>query len=159
MIFLSFYAKIHTAEKDFGMEITQIKCIKCGSTKAVKNGVVGGWQRYKCKKCGYQYTKQSPHGLPIVTQVLASSLYTFGLSKRTIAKLVGVTPTTVVRWIKKFHIYYMSSIAPNEKREIMSQKQVQKMIANSPSNQIIVIQRTLPSGGRIDLLIHRPKNL
>ena len=27
-------------------------CKKCGSGRAVKNGVVGGRQRYRCKECG-----------------------------------------------------------------------------------------------------------
>lgn len=35
------------------------KCYKCGSKQIVKNGKVFGGQRYKCKACGYQFTKNA----------------------------------------------------------------------------------------------------
>ncbi len=137
------------------MKINELKCIKCGSDVAVKNGLVNGWQRYKCKACGYQYTKQSPQGVSIFIQILSSSLYLFGLSKREIARIVGVTPMTIVRWIKKYHIYYMSAIAPLEKRQVLNKKQILKMVSAYSNEDIMVITRTLPSGGRIDLLIQK----
>ena len=39
-----------------------LKCLKCGHDHAVKNGFIFGRQRYKCKRCGYQYTKIKPNG-------------------------------------------------------------------------------------------------
>lgn len=35
-----------------------MKCRKCQSTRFVKNGRVNGKQRYKCKKCGYQWREK-----------------------------------------------------------------------------------------------------
>ncbi len=136
------------------MRIQTIKCIKCGSTEAVKNGFANGWQRYKCKKCGYQYTKQNPQGQSIFIKLLASSLFLFGLSKREIAKIIGVTPMSVVRWIQRYHIYYMTSVPPHEKREIMTKEQVKSLVDAAPSNRAMVISNDLPSGGRMDLIIY-----
>ena len=138
------------------MEIKTKKCIKCGSTEAVKNGMVGGWQRYKCKTCGYQYTKQSLQGQSIFIRILSSGLFLLGLSKREIARIVGVTPMTIVRWIKKYHIFYLTSIAPVEERQIMRKREVKKLIDESSSDEIMVITRKLPSGGRMDVLVHQP---
>lgn len=132
----------------------KLKCIKCGSLKSVKNGFVSGHQRYKCMACGYQYTKQSPHGLPIFTRILSSSLCLFGVPKRKIAQIVGVTPTTIVRWIKKYHVYYMTAFAPLETRRILTVDEVKKMLDKAPEGKMMVISRDLPSGGRIDVLIH-----
>ena len=136
------------------MKIEVKKCIKCASTASVKNGFVNGWQRYKCKNCGYQYTKQSPRRQSVSNLILASSLYSFGVSKREIARLLGVTPMTVVRWIKKYHIYYMTAIAPLEKRKKMSLSEVQEIISEYPKSNIMSICRQLPSGTKIDVFIH-----
>lgn len=136
------------------MKIETVKCIKCGCTQATKNGFVDGWQRYKCKECGYQYTKQNPHGKSIFVKILASALYLFGMSNREIARIIGVTPMSIGRWIKKYHIYYMTSINPLEKRNILSKEEVKKMIEQSQTDKFLVITRTLPSGAKVDLFIH-----
>ena len=46
-------------------------CRKCGSEVFVKNGFVAGVQRYKCKKCGFQFTRETPHGKPMKDKILA----------------------------------------------------------------------------------------
>ena len=137
------------------MEIKALKCVKCGSVEAVKNGFVNGWQRYKCKKCGYQYTKQSPQGQSIFVQILASTLFLVGFTKREIARIVGVSAMSVVRWIRKYHLYYLTSIAPMENRRILNKKEVEQIFKNSPSEEMLVISRTLPSGAQIDVVIHQ----
>jgi len=139
----------------YQMKIETIKCIKCGATQAIKNGFVDGWQRYKCKDCGYQYTKQNPHGKSIFVKILASTLFLFGMSYRQIANIIGVTPMSVGRWIKKYHIYYMTAINPLENRKILTKTQVKKMIEDIDSDEILTITRTLPSGAKVDLFIHK----
>ncbi|MCL2287996.1 MAG: hypothetical protein FWC33_02270 [Candidatus Bathyarchaeota archaeon] len=32
-----------------------VSCKKCDSEKTVKSGIVGGRQRFRCKKCGYYF--------------------------------------------------------------------------------------------------------
>lgn len=80
-----------------------IKCPKCGNTKVVRCGKVFGWQRHKCKNCGYQFTKVSPAGKPLYIKLVCHSLYLSGMSMRKIATIVGVTAQSISRWVKKWH--------------------------------------------------------
>lgn len=68
----------------------ELKCRKCGATEAIKNGRVFGWQRHKCKACGYQFTKTSPAGKPVHIKLICHELFMAGLSMREIAKIVGL---------------------------------------------------------------------
>ena len=60
-------------------------------------------QRYKCKNCGYQYTKTTPRGKPEEDKILALILFSSGLLMRATAKIVGVTTQSVMRWIRQMH--------------------------------------------------------
>jgi len=80
----------------------EMKCRKCGNTKAVKNGQHLGRQRYKCKECGFQYTQDKPKGKDVETKCLAIVLYVNGLSFRAIAKIVKVSHKAVHDWVKAF---------------------------------------------------------
>ena len=57
--------------------------------------------------------------------------------------------------IKKYHIYYMTAINPLENRKILTKTQVKKMIEDIDSDEILTITRTLPSGAKVDLFIHK----
>ena len=57
-------------------------CRKCGSEAFTKNGVIAGTQRYECKQCGSQFTRETPHGKPMKDKVLALVLYLSGLSMK-----------------------------------------------------------------------------
>ena len=70
--------------------------------EVVKNGKVQGKQRYKCKSCSLQFTRLTPRGRPAQEKAMAVTLYTLGLSIRAIARLIGVSPTAVLKWIKTF---------------------------------------------------------
>ena len=81
-----------------------MKCRKCGSDKSVKNGRHLGRQRYKCKECGFQYTREQPKGKDLETKCLAIILYVNGLSFRAIAAIVKVSHKAVYDWVKAFGI-------------------------------------------------------
>jgi transposase-like protein len=81
-------------------------CLHCGATASVKNGFMKGIQRYKCKVCGYQFTQETPRGKPFKDKILALTLYLSGLSMNMIAKLIGVSTQSVMRWIKQFYHQY-----------------------------------------------------
>ncbi len=61
-----------------------MECPKCGGGSCVKNGYIKGVQRHRCKDCGCQYTKSEATGRPLSEKLLAITLYTHGLSMRTI---------------------------------------------------------------------------
>ena len=81
----------------------ELKCLKCGCTAAHKNGYMNGNQRYKCKNCGYQYTKTTPRDKPKADKILALILFLSRLSRKATDKIVGDTTQSVMRWIRQMH--------------------------------------------------------
>jgi len=77
-------------------------CPKCKSSHSVKNGHHHGKQRYKCRTCNCQFTKEQPRGKNTKTKHWAILLYVNGLSFRAIAKLVGVSHKAVYDWVRAF---------------------------------------------------------
>jgi len=77
-------------------------CPKCKSSHSVKNGHHHGKQRYKCRACNCQFTKEQPRGKNTKTKHWAILLYVNGLSFRAIAKLVGVSHKAVYDWVRAF---------------------------------------------------------
>ena len=89
-------------------------CPKCQSIEVVKNGKVQGKQRYKCKSCSLQFTRLTPRGRPAQEKAMAVTLYTLGLSIRAIARLIGVSPTAVLKWINTFAKTHYEKPAPGD---------------------------------------------
>ena len=89
-----------------------MECRKCGSKHNVKNGKVSGVQRYKCKECGFQFTKETANGHSEEERNKAIALYLLGLSMRTIAKLFRVNVTTILYWIRNFAIKNYEKTTP-----------------------------------------------
>ena len=53
----------------------EVFCSRCGSDAYVKNGVVGGVQRYRCKPCGYNFRMVPRRGMHPGIKALAVVLY------------------------------------------------------------------------------------
>jgi transposase-like protein len=80
-----------------------MKCSKCGSSKKVKNGVLNGVQRYRCKECGYNYTVEKRSGeYSKETKRKALQLYLEGLGFRSIGRILNVSNVSVLNWIRNF---------------------------------------------------------
>jgi transposase len=77
-----------------------MKCGKCGSENYVKAGFARGNQRYKCKNCGRQFTQTTDKNA--AKRAAALYLYAIGFSMNTIAQMLGVTPATVLYWMRNF---------------------------------------------------------
>jgi transposase-like protein len=80
-----------------------MNCPKCESTERVKNGIVRDLQRYKCKKCGFNFTvdKRSTE-YPKSMRKKALQLYLEGLGFRSIGRILEVSNVTVLNWIRNF---------------------------------------------------------
>ena len=83
-----------------------MKCPRCKRKDAVKNGKARGNQRYKCKACGFQFTRQTTRGRPTWQRALAVFLYCRGVSISDIARTFSVAPSTIFKWIRKFGSEY-----------------------------------------------------
>ena len=79
-----------------------MNCPRCKRKDAVKNGKARGSQRYKCKACGFQFTRQTTRGRPPWQRALAVFLYCRGMSISDIARMFAVEPSTIFKWIRKF---------------------------------------------------------
>ena len=79
-----------------------------------------GYQRYRCKNCGYQFTKTTARGKPEKDKILALILFLSGLSLIAIGRILGVTTQSVRRWIRKMYDKFIT-----EKPDISAIKEVE----------------------------------
>ncbi len=77
-------------------------CPRCQSKHFVKNEFVNENQRYKCKGCGYQWTRTTPRGHSSAQERLSVLLYCHGISMNGISILFDVSVPAVLKWIRAF---------------------------------------------------------
>lgn len=80
-------------------------CPNCSSDEYVKSGVVNEKQRYKCKKCNYNFTVNKL-GKKIDDYFVnkALQLYLEGLSYREIERILGISHVSISNWVKRYGI-------------------------------------------------------
>ena len=78
-----------------------MNCPKCKSEKNVKDGIIKGKQRFKCKDCSYRYTVEG-RGKSNSMKKDALRLYLEGLGFRSIGRFLNVSHVAVFNWIKSF---------------------------------------------------------
>ena len=76
-------------------------CPACHGTVLIKSGHACGRQRWKCKGCGRQFTRTEPRGKPAALKRRAIELYCLGLSMNAVAKQVGVSAQSMLRWVRE----------------------------------------------------------
>ena len=82
-----------------------VKCKKCGSPEHVKNGVVGGRQRYKCRECGCNFRGGDARSSPQMAAKLAMCILLYAMAKgsfRMLGKLFGIDHAYLYRMIRRF---------------------------------------------------------
>jgi len=76
-------------------------CPKCKSNNHVKDGIIRGKQRFKCKKCHYRYTVERKSDVKTPeTRRLALELYLEGVGFRGIGRILKISYGTVYKWVK-----------------------------------------------------------
>ena len=81
------------------------RCKRCGSELTVKNGVVGGRQRYRCKECGCNFREGDNRTNEKVAAKKALCVLLYAMAKgsyRMMGRMLGVDHTLVYRWIRSF---------------------------------------------------------
>ncbi|MBT6499627.1 MAG: IS1 family transposase [Deltaproteobacteria bacterium] len=76
-------------------------CPKCSSEKCVKDGIIKGRQRYRCKHCNFRHTVRHRGKSPDVKRQ-ALELYLEGLGFRSIGRFLKCSHVAVYNWIKSF---------------------------------------------------------
>ena len=89
-----------------------LRCKACGSEEHIKNGLMRGKQRYRCKACGLNFTDTPRPGKPLAMKVTAVLLYVSGLSMNRTAKLLGVSTPAIQAWIEQFAQVYAQKPEP-----------------------------------------------
>lgn len=76
-------------------------CPRCAKENCVKDGIVRGKQRWRCRECRYRHTvQQRGKGAHIKRQ--AVELYLEGLGFRSIGRVLKVSHVAVYNWIRGF---------------------------------------------------------
>jgi len=81
--------------------MSELSCKKCQSLRYVKSGHTRGFQRYKCKECGCQFTDTKRRGINPALKSFAIVLYAYcGVSMGKIARLCKVSTVAVLKWVR-----------------------------------------------------------
>jgi transposase-like protein len=81
----------------------KILCTKCSCEKVVKNGLMQGNQRYKCKDCGFNFTiLKKGRGKSDSQKRMALHMYLEGMGFRAISRVLKVSNVAVLNWVRGF---------------------------------------------------------
>ena len=137
-----------------------MQCRKCGAEATVKNGFMAGSQRYKCKSCSFQFTRETAHGKPVKDKILALVLYLSGLSMNMTAKIIGVSAQTILRWIRLFYDKFAN---PDQHISAIEEIEVDEMFAYLGkkkrlfgSGKLLIITLASSSGGNVVIVAPKP---
>src|SRR3712207_2834531 len=111
-----------------------LRCKRCGSEEHVKNGLMRGKQRYRCKACGLNFTDTPPRGMPLAMKATAVLLYLSGLSMNRTAKLLGVSTPTVMTWIERFAEVYAQKPEPEGRAVVVELDEMWHSLKKRPTS-------------------------
>src|ERR687890_863849 len=111
-----------------------LRCKRCGAEEHVKNGLMRGKQRYRCKACGLNSTDTPPRGMPLTMKVTAVLLYLSGLSMNRTAKLLGVSTPTVMAWIERFAEVYAQKPEPEGRALVVELDEMWHFLKKRPTS-------------------------
>jgi len=80
-------------------------CKKCGGEHAVRNGVVGGRQRYRCKGCGCNFREGDGRTDERIAAKKALCVLLYAMAKgsfRMMGRILRTDHALVYRWIRAF---------------------------------------------------------
>ena len=79
-----------------------LRCKKCTSTNVKKNGVTAaGRQKYHCKACGMYTTTEDAAQERAAKEALVEQLHLERVSQRGIARVTGMSRSTIIKRLKK----------------------------------------------------------
>ena len=79
-----------------------LRCKKCGSTNVKKNGLTATRrQKYHCKSCGIHTTTDTAARERAAKEALVDKLHLERVSQRGMARLTGMSRSTIIKRLKK----------------------------------------------------------
>src|SRR6476620_4610480 len=122
-----------------------LRCKRCGSEEHVKNGLMKGLQRHRCKACGLNFTDTPARGTPLRVKVTAVLLYLSGLSMNRTAKLLGVSNPSVMTWIEQFAEAYAQKPEPEGRAVVVELDEMWHFLQKRPIRS---------GSGRLGIVLH-----
>jgi transposase-like protein len=105
-------------------------CPKCQGNEIVKSGIVNDRQRWKCKKCRYNFTVEKlGKQIDSYYVIKALQLYVEGISYREIERILGVSHVSVMNWVKKYKIRQPEQMEYRPTYQIMSHKELSRWMS------------------------------
>src|SRR3954463_11827534 len=134
----------------------------CGSGERVKNGLMRGKQRYRCKACGLNFTDTPPRGMPPRVKAEAVLLYLSGLSMNRTAELLGASTPSVQAWIERFAEVYAQKPEPEGRAVVVELDEMwhflKKSRTSSGSGRLGIVLRDGSSTGSWAVVMPPPSN-
>jgi transposase len=135
-------------------------CPKCAHQHLVKSGKIGGTQRWRCRGCGYQFTRTTPRGRPLWHQSLAVFLSCHGVAMHALGRMVGVRASSVLQWIRRDATAHDGTPSPSGKAGVMELDDMghflQKHVANSGSGELWIVLQASSWTGSVGVVIKQP---
>lgn len=104
------------------------ECRFCNSSNIVKNGMVYGKQRYKCKDCKKNFREYKPkYDREITIKIIKS--YLNGMGFRAIERVFNIPNTLVLYWIRKLG-KKLEDLKNKEKNEITEKEIIEILEAD-----------------------------
>ncbi len=100
-------------------------CPKCWSEDKVKSWNNNWKQRYKCKKCWCNYTKEELWKISIKVKIEALKMYLEWLWFRAIWRILKVSNVSVLNWIKIF--WNIAMVIFNNLKELKLKQKFKKV--------------------------------
>lgn len=142
-----------------------MKCPKCGCERSTKYGKARGKQRYKCAACGCQFTRETPRARSLDEKWLAMTLLVSGLSMTAVAKALGVSVQSVMRWKNSGQLMSDDVIKAIRVRKVSKTGNAKIIKDNAVDaedaeddfkyNDLYVLETRLDSGLRVDIAIRK----
>jgi len=101
--------------------MNKVTCKNCKLDKTVKNGIVRGKQRYKCKECGYNFVVGDERTSENIAAMKAMVVLLYSLAKGSYGMLGTIfnrNRSLIYRWIKEAGLSFDDPTPEGEIKEI-----------------------------------------
>jgi transposase len=139
-------------------------CKNCGSEHAVKNGLVRGKQRYRCKECGLNFVVGDARTNEKIAAKKAMLVLLYSLGKASfnmLGRLFDMWPSQVYRWIAREGMSLSERKIPGEIREMEFDEIwhfIQEKKTNFGSSRRLIVAQGEPWPGCPAIVIPQPSN-
>jgi insertion element IS1 protein InsB len=108
-----------------------MKCPKCNSQRAVRNGRRRGKQCYRCQDCGRQFIESpTERSYPLSVKQLCLKMYLNGMGLRGIERVTEIHHTTIMNWIKEAGLSLPDAPEESELPEITEIDELQTFVGS-----------------------------